>query len=120
MRVSATGNLPQQNLHPSRNANASSSSFYRTMKSNTEIMDESHAKRQIQLICRTPACWRGKSDERLMVDLLQRFPVLASQYYDWDYNLFWKHGNEWSSPLSFLLVAGATLEVIEVGISTTT
>ena len=76
-------------------------------------MDEIHAKRQIQLICRTPACWRGESDERLMVDLLQRFPILASQNFDWDYNLFWKHGNEWSSPLSFLLVAGAKLEVIE-------
>ena len=76
-------------------------------------MDEIYAKRQIQLICRTPACWRGESDERLMVELLQRFPVLASQNFDWDYNLFWKHGNEWSSPLSFLLVAGAKLEVIE-------
>jgi len=75
-------------------------------------LDESSAKRQIDLICRTPACWRSSVDLKLMVYLLQKFPVLASKVYDWDFNLFWKPGNEWSSPLSFLVVAGAELEDI--------
>lgn len=76
-------------------------------------IDEGSAKRQIQLICRTPACWRGESDQKIMACLLQRFPVLASQEIDWDFNLFWEHGNEWSSPLSFLIVAGASLEIVK-------
>jgi len=76
-------------------------------------LTESDAKRQIQLIYRTPACWRSDSDQSHLLYLLQQFPALASQFFDWDYNLFWEHGNEWSSPLSFLLAAGANLETIQ-------
>ena len=119
--LQAKGNLLQLNGGPGRTScYPTSSNAERGASTSTggttnmyAVVDESNAKRQIQLICRTPACWRGESDSTLMLYLLQRFPVLASQVYDWDYNLFWKHGNEWSSPLSFLLVAGAKLEIIQ-------
>jgi hypothetical protein len=76
-------------------------------------LNESDAKRQIQLIFRTPACWRSESDQSHLLYLLRQFPSLATQVYDWDYNLFWEHGNEWSSPLSFLLASGADLDTIQ-------
>lgn len=76
-------------------------------------LEESDAKRQIELIFRTPACWRSETDQTHLLYLLQRFPALAAHNFDWDYNLFWQHGSEWSTPLCFLLASGANLETIE-------
>ena len=78
------------------------------------MLSEHDAKRQIQLIFRTPACWRSESDQNHLLYLLQQFPVLATQFYDWDFNLFWKHGNERTTPLPFLIASGASLEAIEL------
>lgn len=76
-------------------------------------LTEGDAKRQIELIFRTPACWRSETDQTHLLYLLQRFPALAAHNFDWDYNLFWQHGSEWSTPLCFLLASGANLETIQ-------